>query len=354
MRHLITALSLCLAAPALAAPKVTLVAEGFVNPWAVAFLPEGSILVTEKGGDLLLLGAGKSTRLKGVPKVAEVGQGGLLDVMVPEDFTYSREIFLSYAKKLGKGQGTALARATLAAGSDRLTDVRDLFVMTDGSSGGNHFGSRIIEAADGTLFLTVGERGDAELAQDLSRHNGSVIRINRDGTIPEDNPFVGQDGAQPEIYSYGHRNPQGAALDADGTLWVDEHGARGGDELNAIKRGANYGWPVISYGTHYSGAKIGEGTAKQGMEQPEFFWDPSIAPSGMAIYSGRLNDEWKGDFLIGSLKFDMISRIDRDTMSEAERIQTPETKRVRDVIEGPDGAVYFLSEINGALYRLEP
>lgn len=247
-----------------------------------------------------------------------------------------------------------MARGILAEGATQLTEVRDLFVMTAGSSGGNHFGSRIVEGADGTLFMTIGERGDAPLAQDLSRHNGSVIRINRDGSVPADNPFVGQTGARPEIYSYGHRNPQGAALDAQGNLWVDEHGARGGDEINRIKRGANYGWPVISYGTHYSGAKIGEGTAKEGMEQPEFYWDPSIAPSGMAIYSGKARDEWSGDFLIGSLKFDMISRVDADTMQEVERIQTAETLRVRDVVEGPDGAIYFLSEIKGTLYRLDP
>lgn len=354
MRQLYFALSLLCAVPAMAAPTVTLVAEGFENPWAVGFLPDGQMLVTEKGGDLVLVSGDMQTRLKGVPQVAQIGQGGLLDVMVPADFASSREIFLSYAKDLGNGQGTALARGLLVDGAKALTEVRDIFVMTPGSSGGNHFGSRIVEGTDGTLFLTIGERGDAELAQDLMRHNGSVIRINRDGSIPEDNPFYGQEGALPEIYSYGHRNPQGAALDADGTLWVDEHGARGGDELNAIKRGANYGWPVISYGTHYTGRKIGEGTAKLGMEQPEFYWDPSIAPSGMAIYSGALNDEWRGDFLIGSLKFDMIVRIDRDTMTVAERIQTPETMRVRDVVEGPDGAVYFLSEINGALYRLEP
>lgn len=354
MRRSILALTICLAGAAHAAPQITPVASGFDAPWAVGFLPDGGILVTEKSGNLILLSDGSATRIGGLPQIREIGQGGLLDVMVPEDFADSREIFLSYAKNLSSGQGTALARGILADGATELTDVRDLFVMTPGSSGGNHFGSRIVEATDGTLFMTIGERGDADLAQDLSRHNGSVIRINRDGSVPDDNPFVGQSGVQPEIYSYGHRNPQGAALDAQGNLWVDEHGARGGDEINRIKRGANYGWPVISYGRHYSGARIGEGTAKDGMEQPEYYWDPSIAPSGMAIYSGALNDEWKGDFLVGSLKFDMIARVDADTMQEVERIQTPETMRVRDVVEGPDGAIYFLSEINGTLYRLEP
>lgn len=224
MRATILALSLCLAGAAQAAPQITPVASGFDGPWAVGFLPDGGILVTEKAGALILLDNGEATRIGGLPDVREIGQGGLLDVMVPRDFAQSREVFLSYAKNLSSGQGTALARGILAEGSDELTELTDVFVMTAGSSGGTHFGSRIVEGTDGTLFMTIGERGDADLAQDLSRHNGSVIRINRDGSVPADNPFVGQSGAQPEIYSYGHRNPQGAALDAQGNLWVDEHG----------------------------------------------------------------------------------------------------------------------------------
>jgi aldose sugar dehydrogenase len=232
--------------------------------------------------------------------------------------------------------------------------VRLLFELTPGSSGGRHFGSRLVEAPDGRLFMSIGERGDRTSAQDLSRENGTIIRINRDGSVPSDNPFIHTEGAQQEIWSWGHRNPQGAALDLKGNLWINEHGARGGDEVNRIRKGANYGWPVISYGVHYSGAKIGEGTAKPGMEQPAFYWDPSIAPSGLMIYSGRLWPQWRGDFFIGSLKFDMISQLDGDNMQEIARIKTPETDRVRDIREGPAGAIWFLSVGNGALYRMTP
>jgi glucose/arabinose dehydrogenase len=198
--------------------------------------------------------------------------------------------------------------------------------------------------------MTMGERGDRPAAQDLSRHNGSVIRLNRDGSVPSDNPFVGQSGAQPEIWSYGHRNPQGAALDASGQLWVNEHGARGGDEVNRVKKGANYGWPVIAYGRHYSGLKIGEGTSKPGMEQPAHYWDPSIAPSGMTFYSGNISG-WQGDAFVGSLKFDYIARLDGTTMAEVEQLKSPETLRVRDVRTGPNGGLWFISVGNGAVYR---
>ena len=225
--------------------------------------------------------------------------------------------------------------------------------MDPGSRGGRHFGSRLVEAGDGTLFLTIGDRGDRPSAQDLDVENGSVLRITKDGQIPAGNPFVGQAGAQPEIWSYGHRNPQGAASDLEGNLWVVEHGARGGDEVNRVRKGANYGWPVISYGRHYSGLKIGEGTQKEGMEQPEYYWDPSIAPSGMMIYSGALWPEWRGSIFVGSLKFDRISRLSGDPLVE-EVLETEETVRVRDVREGPDGAIWFLSVGEGALFRVSP
>jgi glucose/arabinose dehydrogenase len=204
------------------------------------------------------------------------------------------------------------------------------------------------------LYATIGDRGDDSSAQDLTRQNGSVIRIARDGAIPSDNPFTQTSGAQPEIWSYGHRNPQGAALDANGNLWVVEHGARGGDEVNRIAKGANYGWPVISYGRHYSGLKIGEGTQKRGMEQPAHYWDPSIAPSGMMIYQGDMFPDWRGDILVGSLKFDMISRLDGAPLSEVERLKSRETQRVRDIREAPDGSIWFLSVGQGAAYRLSP
>ena len=325
-------------------------------PWSLAFLPGCEFLVSEREGGLLHFdAAGARTEVDGVPKVRADGQGGLLDVAVARDFGNSREILISYAKRQGRGAGTALAIAGLSPDATHLIDPVEIFEMAPGSSGGRHFGSRIVEGPDGTIYLTVGDRGDRPSAQDLSSHNGSVVRVNRDGSVPADNPFVGRTDARPEIWSYGHRNPQGAALDAEGRLWINEHGARGGDEINLVRRGANYGWPVISYGVHYSGRKIGEGTAKEGMEQPELHWDPSIAPSGMAIYSGVLWPEWNGHFLIGSLKLDFISRVDPDGgFREVERIRIPETKRVRDVREAPDGTIWFLSEDRGSAYRIAP
>ena len=335
--------------------RVEVVADGLEFPWGFAFLPGGGVLVTERDGMLWLLQGGRREKVSGVPDVVARGQGGLLDVMVPRDFATSREVFLSFSKRQGGGlradAGTALGVGRLEGTS--LVDFRVIFEMAPGSSGGRHFGSRIVEAPDGRLFLTVGERGDRPAAQNLARHEGSVIRINRDGSVPGDNPFVGADGAQPEIWSYGHRNPQGATLGLDGRLWVVEHGAQGGDEVNRVQRGANYGWPVIAYGRHYSGAKIGEGTRKEGMEQPAFFWDPSIAPSGMMIYSGKLWPQWRGHVFVGSLKFDYLSRLDPSGWAE-ERLASDDTLRVRDVREAPDGAIWILSVGNGTLLRLTP
>jgi aldose sugar dehydrogenase len=333
---------------------VTPVATGFEEPWAVGFLPGGEVLVTERAGRLSLLRDGDRVEVSGVPEVAELGQGGLLDVMVPRDFAESGEIFLSFAKPQGRSAGTALVKAKLDVAGATLENVELLFEMTPGSIGGQHFGSRIVEAPDGAIFLTMGERGDRPSAQDLRRENGSVIRIMRDGSIPEDNPFVGQPDAQPEIWSYGHRNPQGAALDLNGDLVTVEHGAQGGDEVNRIKKGANFGWPLISYGRHYSGAAIGIGTEAEGMEQPAFYWDPSIAPSGLMVYSGALWPEWTGNLFVGSLKFDYISRLEGDPLEEVEQLRSGETLRVRDVREAPDGSIWFLSVGQGTLYRVTP
>ncbi len=335
--------------------SITRVIGNLNEPWGLAFLPGGGFLVTERGGKLIhVTGLGQQQTVSGAPKVVAKGQGGLLDVMVPRDFASSREIFLSFSKKQGRGAGTALAVGKLSADGSEISDLRMIFEMSPGSSGGKHFGSRIIEAADGSIFLTIGERGDRPAAQDLSRHNGSVIRVNRDGTVPGDNPFVGQGGALPEIWSYGHRNPQGAALDLSGNLWVNEHGAKGGDEVNRIMPGANFGWPVIAYGRHYTGLKIGEGTTKAGMEQPVHYWDPSIAPSGLVIYSGKLWPQWRGDFFVGSLKFNYISRLDPNSDWAEEQIKSSETGRVRDVREAPDGSIWFLSASEGALFRMAP
>ncbi|MBV2360958.1 PQQ-dependent sugar dehydrogenase [Thalassococcus sp. CAU 1522] len=335
------------------AMTATPVITGLDTPWAFGFLPDGTILVTERGGRLLAWRDGAVTEIANPPPVVVDGQGGLLDILVPRDFAQSRELFFTYAKKQLWREGTAVYRARLSADGTRLEGGKAIFEMTRGSGGGFHFGSRLAEARDGTLLVTIGDRGEDASAQDLGRHNGSVLRITRDGKAPSDNPFVGQGGAEPEIWSYGHRNPQGMAMDPAGQLWAVEHGARGGDEVNRIEPGRNYGWPVISYGTHYSGAKIGEGTAKEGLQQPVFYWDPSIAPSGMTFYDGAIAD-WRGNAFIGSLKFDYISRLSGDPLREVERIEGPETERVRDVRQGPDGALWFLSEGNGALYRLAP
>jgi len=332
---------------------VDAIVDGLDQPWAFGFLPGGEMLITEREGALLLVND-YITKVEGLPEIADVGQGGLLDLLIPRDFAQTREIFLSFAKPQGRGAGTALMRAQLSEDGRRLTDVVTIFEMEIGTSGGKHFGSRIVEGRDGSLFLTIGDRGDPDTAQDLGIETGTVVRVNRDGSVPDDNPFVDRTDAQPEIWSFGHRNPQGAALDLAGNLLVVEHGARGGDEVNRVKKGANYGWPVISYGRHYSGRSIGEGTAKDGMEQPAFYWDPSIAPSGMMVYSGAHWPEWRGDIFVGSLKFDYIARLSGAPLVESEQLSGDETLRVRDVREGPNGAIWFLSVGNGTLYRMTP
>ena len=334
--------------------EVTPIATGLDSPWAVDTLPNGAVLITERSGRLLVMHDGQARDVSGVGRIAARGQGGLLDILVPRDFAKTRELLFTFSKPQQGGAGTALARATLSDDLARLTDWRVLWELTPGSAGGRHFGSRLVESPDGHLFVTTGDRGDRPSAQDLSRENGSVLRITRDGAVPADNPFLDTPGARPEIWSYGHRNLQGATLDLSGRLWGVEHGARGGDEVNRITAGANYGWPVISYGTHYSGAKIGEGTSKPGMEQPEFYWDPSIAPSGMMIYSGALWPDWRGDIFVGSLKFDYMSRLSGEPLREVAQISTPNTLRVRDIREGPDGAIWFLSVGHGTLYRMTP
>lgn len=335
--------------------KIEKFASRFRIPWSIGFLPDARILVTERAGKLFVVDQnGRRKQVHGTPDVFARGQGGLLDVVVARDFAQSREIFLSYAKPQGNGAGTALAVARLSDDLRRLEDFRPLFEMRPGATGGRHFGSRIVEALDGSLFMTIGERGDRPAAQDLSRHHGSIVRLQRDGTPPKDNPFVSRQAAQGEIWSYGHRNPQGLALDLQGRLWAVEHGAKGGDEVNLIRKGGNYGWPVIAYGRHYNGRKIGTGSHRPGMLQPRFYWDPSIAPSGLMIYSGKLWPDWRGAMFVGSLKFDYIAVLDQSGRREISQLQSSETARVRDIREAPDGTIWFLSEDNGALYRLRP
>ena len=332
--------------------QLTQVAQGFDVPWGLGLLPGGGSLVTERDGRLLFVENGTVTEVKGVPRVAAQGQGGLLDVLVPHDFSSHRVIFWSYSKRVGHGATTAVARGKLSRRNTALTDVRDIFVASPASTTGRHFGSRLAEGPDGAIYVTIGDRGDRPSAQEVGSHNGSVVRINPDGSVPRDNPLVGRTGAQPEIWSYGHRNPQGLAFDTQGRLWSAEHGARGGDEINLIDRGLNYGWPVIAYGRHYSGLKIGEGTSRAGMEQPIHYWDPSIAPSNLLIYSGKMWPDWRGDILVGSLKFDYIARLSGTPLTEVEQIKSDETGRIRDIEEAADGSIWFLSETEGALYRL--
>ncbi|MEX0339760.1 MAG: PQQ-dependent sugar dehydrogenase [Arenibacterium sp.] len=337
------------------AVTLTRMLGGLNQPWAVDVLPDGGFVVTERSGALLHATAtGELLRVTGVPKVVARGQGGLLDVTVARDFEASREIFLSYSGPGRGGAATTLAIARLSDDGKRLENMRAVFQANPVMGGGRHFGSRVVEARDGTLFLTLGDRGDRPSAQDLGSHNGSVIRINRDGSVPVDNPFVGRAGILPEIWSYGHRNMQGAALDRGGNLVTVEHGARGGDEVNRPQAGANYGWPVISYGVHYSGAKIGDGTSKPGLEQPAYYWDPSMAPSGLMVYSGKLWPEWRDQIFVGSLKFNYISRLTGRPLREAEQIKSQETQRVRDIIEAPDGSIWFVSVGQQAVYRITP
>ena len=334
--------------------RISQVVGDLDTPWAFGFLPGGAMLVTERPGRLLYIAAdGSRHEIIGLPEIAARGQGGLLDLLIPHDFSRNREIFLTFSEPHGRTVGTAVLRARLSDDNRHLRNTSTIFRMSEFSDSERHFGSRLAEAPDRTLFVTIGERGDRPSAQDLQRHNGSIVHITRDGGPAPGNPDLGAD-ALPEIWSFGHRNPQGLAFDLNGQLWAIEHGARGGDELNRIRKGANYGWPVIAYGRHYSGLPIGEGTHKPGMEQPEYYWDPSIAPSGMTFYSGRLWPEWRGDLFVGSLKFDYISRLEGSPLREAEQIQTPQTGRVRDVREAPDGSLFFLSVDTGALYRITP
>ncbi len=338
--------------------RLTTVAEGLEHPWSLTWLPDGRMLVTEREGRLRIVASDGtlSAPVAGLPKIADVGQGGLLDVLVDPDFATSRTIYVSFSEPGAGGAGTAVARAVL--NGNRLDDLTILFRQTPKSGGGRHFGSRLVLARDGTLFVTVGERGESERAQDTTVNRGQVVRIMRDGSIPADNPFVGREGHRPEIWSYGHRNPQGAALHPEtAELWLHEHGAAGGDEVNIARAGRNYGWPVIAYGRHYWGGKIGEGTHKAGMEQPIHYWDPSIAPSGMAFYTGDRFPAWRGNLLVGALKYQLLVRLvlDGEQVVEEERVLTDLGERIRDVRQGPDGYIYLLTdEGDGRILRLEP
>jgi glucose/arabinose dehydrogenase len=340
--------------------RVTDVARGLEHPWGLAFLPDGRMLVTERPGRLRIVARdGKlSAPLAGLPKIAASGQGGLLDVALDPDFTKNRLVYLSFSEPGDDGTaGTAVAKGQL--GDRALQNVEVIYRQHPKVRSGGHYGSRIVFRRDGTLFITQGDRMHfREQAQDLSSGLGKIVRIHRDGSIPKDNPFVGRTGVRPEIWSYGHRNVQSAALHPEtGVLWTVEHGARGGDELNHPEAGKNYGWPVISYGVEYSGMRIGQGlTAKAGMEQPVYYWDPVIAPSGMTFYTGNAYVGWKGSIFVGSLQPGALVRLamQNGRVVREERYLGDLNERIRDVQQGPDGLLYLLTDNReGRILRLD-
>ena len=335
------------------------VASGLVNPWAIEFLPDGRAFVTERPGRLRLLSpSGQlSAPLSGVPAVFAQGQGGLLDVAIDPQFASNQLIYLSYAESGDGGSGTAVARARFTGTA--LVDVQVIYRQTPKLNGGGHYGSRLVFDRSGMLYVTQGDRMNwRDRAQDLSMGQGKIMRITTSGAVPNDNPFASQAGALPVIWSYGHRNVQAAALHPEtGQLWTVEHGARGGDELNHPERGKNYGWPIITYGVDYSGARIGEGTAKPGLEQPVYYWDPVIAPSGMTFYSANTIPGWRGSILIGSLSPGALVRLEitNGRVTREVRYLSELGERIRDVTVGPDGFVYVVTDSgNGRVLRIKP
>jgi glucose/arabinose dehydrogenase len=357
------------ASPAAAAPevlpseagplRVVTVAKGLENPWGLAFLPDGRLLVTERTGRLRIVekDGRLSPAIGGLPRICDCGQGGLLDVALDPGFAENRLIYFSYAEETQDGAATAVARAKL--GTERLEAVEVIFRQTPkiSSDDSHHFGSRLVFADDGALFITLGERFQKPMSQRLDTTLGKVVRIRPDGTIPADNPFVGRADARPEIWSYGHRNMQGATLHpTTRRLWIVDHGAMGGDEINLPEAGKNYGWPVITFGRDYTGLKIGEGTAKAGMEQPIYYWDPSIAPSGLAFYTGDKIPAWQGNLFVGALADRLLVRLvlDGTRITHEERLLGKLDERIRDVRQGPDGYLYLLTDSpEGRILRLE-
>lgn len=339
--------------------KLVPVVQELEHPWGIAFLPNGDILVTEKKGQLNLvrMPSGKKEIVAGLPEIAQIGQGGLLDVVVHPDFQSNQTIFLSYSGRSQRGYGTEVVRARL--NGPKLFDVTKIFEAVPKVRGRVHFGSRLLWGADDKLYITLGDRGQRDEAQDPKNHLGSTIRINEDGSIPEDNPFADDhQNYRPEIFTYGNRNVQGIALRPDtGEIWAHEHGPRGGDEINILRPANNYGWPTITYGREYSGFSITDQRAAPGMEQPIIYWDPSIAPCGMAFYTGNKFPNWQGDIFIGALVQTHLRRVklDGNEVIEQEVLLEDFGERIRDVENGPDGLIYILTDHpSGQLLRLEP
>lgn len=370
-RNLLLTALVFMALPALTQSlRHQVVASGLAHPWALAFLPEGRFLLTERPGRLRVVEADGRVNpaLRGLPEVAARGQGGLLDVLLDADFASNRTLFFCFSEPGAGGNSTALARARLSDDRTRLEAVQVIFSARPKVASSAHFGCRIAESQtrgqpDGLLFMTLGERYvRKDDAQTLDNHHGKIIRVFKDGRVPADNPFVTTAGALPEIWSYGHRNPQGLVLAPDGALWAHEHGPQGGDEINLIAPGHNYGWPVISHGENYGGGPIGSGrSAQAGMTQPLHYWVPSIAPSGMAfVTSTRYGRDWVGNLLVGSLKFGYLNRIALSApfsgrVLREHKLLAELGQRIRDVRQGPDGWLYVLTDqAQGRLIRLLP
>lgn len=344
--------------------SVTTVAEGLDHPWALQQLPDGNWLVTERAGNLLLISptGERLASITGLPAFHADGQGGLLDVAISPDFATDRLVYFSYAEPRSGGNGTSVARGRLSDDSRNLTNLQVIFRALPAYSNSMHYGSRLVFDREGRLFVTLGERSDAATrpqAQDLGSHFGKIVRVNADGSVPADNPFVGRAGALPETWSLGHRNVQGAALNpTTGELWAIEHGTRGGDEVNIVRAGLNYGWPVIAYGVEYRGAAINEGiTARDGMEQPTYYWDPVVAPGGVAFYDGDLFPEWRGNLFVSGLAGRHLARlvIEGDRVVGEERLLVDLNQRIRDVQVAADGSLWVVTdEDNGQLMRIAP
>lgn len=344
--------------------SVETVADGLPHPWAIDFLPDGRMIVTERGGKMRLItqAGGVGEPLKGLPDVDAGGQGGLLDVAVHPDFAENRLIYWSFSEAGKDGNSTAVARGRLSEDATALNEVTVIFSQKPKLRSNKHFGSRLVFDGKGHLFVTLGERSNAKTrgqAQDLGSHLGKIVRLMEDGTVPPDNPFVNKAGALPEIWSYGHRNPQAAAINpATGEFWEIEHGPRGGDEINLPQPGKNYGWPVISYGKNYSGTPVGSGKSKMpGMEQPIYQWTPVISPSGMAFYTGDLFPQWKGNLFVGGLTAQALVRLELDgaKVTHEERLLRELSMRIRDVAQGPDGTLYVITdEEDGMILKLSP
>ncbi len=373
MMRTLTALAAMMALPSIGVAQSTLfetrqadftietIADGLEHPWSIAFMPDGNILVSERAGRLRLIEDGelREAEIAGLPDLLPLQQGGLLGLALHPEFETNRQVYFAFAEGRRNANHTALARGTLNADATALDDVETLFRVNVEKDRGLHFGGRILFLDDGTLLLTLGDGGlYRQDAQNLGNHLGTIIRLNADGSVPFDNAFVSLSGALPEIHSYGHRNVQGIAINPQtGTVWAHEHGARGGDEINRIEAGLNYGWPLITYGVNYNGTQISDSTHGEGLEQPIWYWDPSIAPSGLAFYTGEAFENWQGDAFVGGLVSRRLVRleVEGDRIIATENLLEDFDARIRDVASGPDGYLYLLTDDpEGEVLRLTP